>query len=72
MTQETWQRQICGGTEAKASMSDWQGCLCPTVFSKSHITYFFHVYSYCGVERFKFLFALEASGATQQICEFGD
>jgi len=24
---EGWQRQVCSGTEAKASMSDWQGCL---------------------------------------------
>ena len=42
--------------------SDWQGCLWPAIFSKSHITYFFHVYSYCGVKRLKFLFALEAWG----------
>jgi len=66
------QKQVCSGTEAKASMSDWQGCLWPTVFSESLITYFFRVYSYCGVERLKFLFALEAWGTMQQICEFGD
>jgi len=24
---ETWQRQVCGRKEAKASMSEWQGCL---------------------------------------------
>jgi len=47
-------------------------CDQPTVFSKSHITYFFRVYSYCGVERLKFLFAPEAWGTTQQICEFRD
>jgi len=34
-------------------------------FQKSHYI-FFHVYSYCGVERLKFLFALEAWGTTQQ------
>jgi len=48
------------------------GMLVTTFFSQSHITYFFRVYSYCGVERFKFLFALEAWGTMQQICEFGD
>jgi len=36
-----------------------------------NISYFFRVYSYGGVKRFKFLFALEAWSTTQQICELG-
>jgi len=34
------QRKVCGKTEAKASVSDWQRCLWPTFFSKSHTAYF--------------------------------
>ena len=48
------------------------GMLVTSYIFQSHITYFFRVYSYCGVERLKFLFALEAWGTTQQIGEFGE
>jgi len=41
------------------------------LFQKSHYI-FFRVYSYCGVKCLKFLFALEAWGTTQQICELRD
>jgi len=44
---------------------------CDQASFQSHITYFFRVYSYCGVECLKFLFALEAWGTTQQILSLG-
>jgi len=62
-----WQRRVCGGMEAQASVVRFVGMLVTSFFSKSHVAYFFRVDFYCNIKCIQFLFALEARGNMQQI-----